>query len=316
MNKKSLISLAFITGALALTTFACNVSNIVPIPVNNTAQNITTYSTGNETTPFEVRTLRLQGAMGKFGDHTYVNVPEKNAVFNCWGRSAGGQKVLSANGIYNVAECYRVPVADNASVLDRYAKDTAGIGKYAKNGVCHQTANLFLYSSGKALTTKDGVRGYWVSVSAFGIYGVKTPVVTSSAAFLNDWLLKWYKPCAGKYAIDAGDTTFQDIQDIRGKTTDEDDLLYKESMLLAKQVVPDMPDIRDIQKQLLQKKNRAISSSLKGKSYADEINSSIVEFEKALLAKVGSANYEKLTGFKANETFNIVDPEIAEATAE
>ncbi len=113
-------------------------------------------------------------------DHTFVaNGNTQSDYFACWGQhfdSSPKQSICTGNINYGLANCYRDP-------LFGYP-DTAGIGIYGINGVCHQSANCFLFSSGVTLTFSVG--GYWASLLAYGPYGT---------AFLP-WLFGVYAVCA------------------------------------------------------------------------------------------------------------------------
>src|SRR5437660_5941898 len=87
-----------------------------------------------------------------YADHTFVaagNPPTSGGpppeYFACWGQHYDQAQVgiCSGNVNYNRANCYRDPAFG--------APDTAGIGIYAINGVCHQSANCFLLSANVTL---------------------------------------------------------------------------------------------------------------------------------------------------------------------
>ena len=89
--------------------------------------------------------------------------------FDCWGEPSrtGPDRVLicSGEGNYPVANCYRCSLEYEGKIYP----DTACIGIYAVNGVCHQSANCFLFTAGVTLTFE--VRGYWFTLLAYGTYG-------------------------------------------------------------------------------------------------------------------------------------------------
>lgn len=109
-------------------------------------------------------------AATKYADHTFVYCPNYGFYFNCWGGGDihGPSAVKNCEGdngqAYIRANCYRCPVLG--------LPDTAGIGAYGINGVCHQSSNCFLYAAGTTLRIVNGrPRGLVQSVGAFGTYG-------------------------------------------------------------------------------------------------------------------------------------------------
>ena len=89
-------------------------------------------------------------------DHTYVECGTGARGWACWGGKSGGVELRRAKGSSMRA---------NAIAGD---KDRAGITCYLINGVCHQAANRILLPAG---ITMDGVRGYKLSLIAFGVFG-------------------------------------------------------------------------------------------------------------------------------------------------
>jgi len=98
---------------------------------------------------YALKTLFPPGA-----DHTYVT-SSNGHVWPCWGRSAGGRQICSANGNTALADCLSQPNSE------------AGID-YFRTGVCHQTANRILLTSSSFVTH---AWGYMLSVYRYGIYG-------------------------------------------------------------------------------------------------------------------------------------------------
>ena len=97
-------------------------------------------------------------------DHSYIIAPDDKAFFDCWADNHFGpeQRMIKAGyGNYALANCYRCSIWN--------FPDTAGIGSYAVDGVCHQSANCFLISAG--FTLDFSVRGYWFSLFSYGTYG-------------------------------------------------------------------------------------------------------------------------------------------------
>jgi hypothetical protein len=272
---------------------------------------------------FELWSYDING-LGDYAEHTYIKCPEKNAYFNCWGdhqstTQGPGTYRFSCQGLYNVADCYRKDILS--------IKDTAGIGVYGINGVCHQTANLFLYSTGRAITIADGVKGYALSSLAYGIYGDLNPFNDpAQPLFLSIWKMTVYNPCYRKFVYDGhndGETLFQDLQKLHKSIVKDfqigrNELIHNEAAVLIKQIMPDIDtnQFKDIHLDFLKEKTDIIKSGLKGERLANQINEIAVQFQKSLAEKIGSEAYEKLTGLKVGETLNIVDPAIAAKAAQ
>jgi len=87
-------------------------------------------------------------------EHTYVQ-SNQGHVWPCWGRSAGGTVRGSGLGSAAQADCLA------------HGDSKAGI-EYGKTGVCHQTANRILVSSGMNVSSAKGAR---VSYLRFGVFG-------------------------------------------------------------------------------------------------------------------------------------------------
>lgn len=248
-------------------------------------------------------------------DHTYMH-PASGGNFKCWGGDDGpdNRLIVTGQGIYDVANCYRCPIGS--------LPDTACIGVYAVNGVCHQSCNCFLYSAGVTLTTS--VRGYWASVLTYGVYGTNYLL----------WLIAEYNRCHKKFSLaaeaeealaaDVGkeDTLFSAVrmvhEDIGDTKVSPSDLVIKEAAAMALHAVPDLDakKYEDLHTDLLKEVKAVIDSGLKGEQLADKINVQSVQFQKAMAERLGPNDYEKLFGMPAGETINIVDPEIAKAVAE
>lgn len=275
---------------------------------------------------FEGRATKIDDV----ADHTYMH-PASGDDFKCWGSNTGpdNRLIISGQGLYDVANCYRDPV----TIAGKTYPDTAGIGLYAINGVCHQSCNCFLYSAGVLLTLN--VRGYWASVSIYGFYGNISPAggPVGAAIHFAWWLAAVYNPCYQKFkpsvvaeeAVTAnpgkGDTLFSAIQqlyeDVGEKKMSPSELVIKEAAALAVHTIPDFDPIKyeDLHTDFLKEVNTVIKSGLKGERLADKINDLSVQFQKAMAERLDPNDYEKLFGMPAGETINIIDPEIAKAAA-
>jgi hypothetical protein len=90
-----------------------------------------------------------------YGEHTYVT-SSCGLKWGCWGRDFGGAALSAAIGSSVVADCLSQPNSE------------AGI-RYARTGVCHQTANRILHPAG---ITVAGCQGYVLSAFTFGPHGI------------------------------------------------------------------------------------------------------------------------------------------------
>ena len=116
------------------------------------------------------------GMTTDWADHTWVSSPQNGQYFECWGGHSGPspRKIVVGNGSYNWANCYRCPIWP--------FRDTAGTGIYAIDGVCHQSANCFLYTAN--VTLNFNVRGYWFSLFSYGTFGRSYLSVAGNAIWL------------------------------------------------------------------------------------------------------------------------------------
>jgi hypothetical protein len=134
--------------------------------------------------------------MGKYADHTFVYCPTHDASFKCWGTAnrdgKNAAKVCSKSDkkAYCRASKYRISLGP--------CKDTAGVGIYALNGVCHQSANLFLHSAGTCLPlNKSRPKGILASHALYGMYGADSPGnLPSFATHYFGWQIAIYKPAS------------------------------------------------------------------------------------------------------------------------
>lgn len=273
---------------------------------------------------FELWSYDISGNLGQYAEHTYIKCPDRGTYFDCWGNhqspaEGAGIHRFSCEGIYEVADCYRKNIFG--------IKDTAGIGVYGVNGVCHQTANLFLYSSGRTITIPDGVKGYWLSTLAYGIYGDLGPFdAPLKPVFVEVWKLAVYNPCYQAYSGGKGIGTelFQVIEKLHKAIVDEEikishtELVHHEASILARQALPDLNTdlFKDIHIDFLGKKLDVIKAGLKGEALGNKINEVAAQFQISLAQRIGADAYEKLTGLKAGETLNIIDPGIAAKVAQ
>src|SRR5712692_6696510 len=102
------------------------------------------FSETDRRTAMALTTVEAWAVPILFGaDHTFVAQGDTQTdYFACWGQHfdpSPKQPICTGNINYNLANCYRDPLFG--------CPDTAGIGIYGVNGVCHQSANCFLFSA-------------------------------------------------------------------------------------------------------------------------------------------------------------------------
>jgi hypothetical protein len=121
-------------------------------------------------TPVSIGDLDL----GKYADHTFVYCPNHNSSFKCWGTA--DRKASDAAKVCSHSDSKACCRANKYRISVGGCKDTAGVGVYAVNGVCHQSANLFLYAVGTILPlNKSRPKGILASHALFGMYGADLP---------------------------------------------------------------------------------------------------------------------------------------------
>jgi hypothetical protein len=97
------------------------------------------------------------------GDHVYVT-STCGLQWGCFGRDSGGYPLVTGTGSSILGDCLSNPIGW-VGPIPMYA----GIW-YAVTGVCHQAANRILYAANQ--TTVSGCRGWALTLSTYGIYGL------------------------------------------------------------------------------------------------------------------------------------------------
>lgn len=262
------------------------------------------------------------------GDHTWVKCPSIKKNFKCWGGTSGdgNRKIVGGRkGNYDISNCYRTNHRDH--------KDTAGL-TYAYNGVCHQTANLYMFPAGQVITPK--VRGHVATLAVYGVYGTALPTsIAAQVAFLAWWRSKYYRKCKKKYRLlgeisdiepEEPSQVFQDIQELYQSRApgplaagrDRHNLQQQEFAIMneALETNVDYGRIEDLHLELLQARDEIFVQRPRGVALAEAINSAGCEFQKALAGRLDLGRYENMMGTPPGEMVAIVDPRIAEATAD
>ena len=285
-------------------------------------------------------------------DHTFVYCTDNQRYFYCWG---GGdihheKSVLILTGkwrrAYPVANCYRTPFTFNG----RTYPDTAAVGVYGLNGVCHQSANLFMYASTYSAMTWANRRensGQWgmrpmglpVSYAAYGPTGAPSPG-TPPAAHWAVWWATTFRPCASRHGKLASEGDSLDgVQPMRIAGAPEEIRTHEDSRRFmvaqfaayAREAQPVSlgtagvgaeafvePEVfADLHLDFLREKDRLIEAEYKddaqfiGEPLADRINQLTVDFQKDLEQKLGPQGYTTITGLEPGQQVRLVDPRIA-----
>jgi hypothetical protein len=261
-------------------------------------------------------------------DHTYIRCPDKHKTFKCWGSDTkkDSSRVLKGKGVYKVADCYRLPAFGH--------EDTAGIGVYGVNGVCHQTANLFLHTVGK--TMAKGVHGYAWSVALWGFHGAYFPADSPllNWIFYLDWKGAIYKPCYKKYKASEAEMleetapddpegrlfsslmAYYDTLDL-ATPGDPNDIVAAEFALLVAHRLPELAasSFEEIHREMLVEKARILREKPRGEDLAAKINAISSRFQEQMHERIGAESHALLGGIDDPSPLAVVDPEIAEEVA-
>jgi len=269
----------------------------------------------------------------KYADHTFVYCPDNESYFGCWaGGSIGAADAVKIctgtyENAYAVANCYR----DSLPKLP----DTAGVGVYGINGVCHQSANCFLYAAGTQLALKDGRPGGLLeSTAAYGLYGSTAPFAGPPgwAAHWAEWYPVNYWWCSGKkdnVRATSKDPIFRETHQLYERLRTQPqapkgaDVKVSDLTILIKHAVPglDLGAVADLQFSYLQEHEGFLRAELSDipevkvidEKSAERVNRLSAQFQKALAQRVGPDNYLKLTGRGPSETIELIDSRILES---
>lgn len=283
----------------------------------------------------------------EYADHTFVYCPENNKYFGCW---AGGNihdqdtvRVCSRedNGAYCRADKYRTDIGN--------FKDTGGVGIYGVNGVCHQSANLFLYSAGTVLPlTGSRPRGIVASHAMYGVHGTNIPGpagVGTWALHFAAWHTAFYlqakikcmfgKDELAKLEVSSEEGLFEklnglhlSIHERNQNIRSAEDLIVNEFQMVTQEIAPNLniDGFESTHRDILKEKDSILRSAnifgdsakeiklpqgKKAEDLVEKLNDLASNFQKSLAENIGGTQYEQLTGNKPNEIYRIVDPRIA-----
>lgn len=258
-------------------------------------------------------------------DHTFVICRDNGEKFGCWngGNPKGPSSVHISTGshpnAYEIANRYRVPDGD--------CPDTAGIGWYLWNGVCHQSANCFLLAANTVLhqDQNDRPKGYFESTFTYGKYGTD----------YDNWFENYYRKSGGDLPKPSNDPDqeyhidpiFNEVHQAYARLRSQRHALQgidlknamkiSDTAILIKHAAPevDLEPVADLQKRYLQEHDEFVSKH-KGKvadmEAAKRINELSKQYQKFFSQLVGPENYRKITGHGPNETVNVANMKIIE----
>jgi hypothetical protein len=249
-----------------------------------------------------------------WADHTYVKCPDNGQFFDCWANNHTGpdqRRIVSGNGSYGTANCYRCSIGP--------IPDTACIGIYAVDGLCHQSTNCFLFSAGVALNLR--VRGYWLSLLFYGPYGREFWRWLA----LYGWCY-WFHPRsageeggaaeppaeADEKAADSVPAKMRKLHAAHmasSRPPHPHERIIDEVAALTTHHLPDFKadKIKPMHADFLKRKDAVVASGLKGKRLVDEINELGFRAQEELAKRVGKDEYKQLMSLEPGETVNLVE---------
>jgi hypothetical protein len=266
----------------------------------------------------------------KYADHTFVYCPDNGKYFGCWN---GGRTNLpnavqivsaSAPNAYAIANCYRDPVLGRP--------DTAGIGIYAANGVCHQSANCFLYPTGVKMSFTNGrPAGLLASTAAYGFYGTD---IAGSLPAMGTHFAHWYAInyywCSGKKDLLMATAGNPELREVLEAVTSTDAAQpggthrsrVRQLALHVGQTAPeiDLERLADLHHDYLQEHDAAVSEATYlpevkaiDMKTAERLNDVSRQFQNDLALQIGTEAYIQLMGRDPTEAIPLVDLSIVEA---
>lgn len=292
--------------------------------------------------------------MPEVADHTYVFCRKApagmNKYFYCWGGGdiTAPESALvmraSRKNAYPVANCYRTPM----HYMGELRPDTAALGAYLINGVCHQSANLFMYAASDdwiRLTWFNGEyrpRGLFATYAAYGPHGAVSPGNPSWPHWLI-WRNTTYKPCAdahgavaaeeearkqavlARLAVKIDSNTVPTEDDNRrlimaqfAACVEEAQPTIMGGMGLPASAEPLNPDrFADRHMDFLREKDHLIAADYKpgqpgaSEALAERIDNLTIDFQKQLESTLGPQGYTQATGLAPGQYVKIADPRIA-----
>ncbi len=251
-------------------------------------------------------------------DHTFVYCPENKKYFGCW----NGGHIEDKDAIAINVSCYGRSMEEAYPVANCYRgrKDSAKIGIYGINGVCHQSTNCFLVPTKKFMIPtgpKKRPGGYYLSVGTYGFYGTKR----------KWWLKHVFEPCAKGHnmsftSADSNDyfsRLWQLYEQIDNSPTPVSSIEERMKEFEFFVDIHELDLAPELYRETLRKYVTEIHRVLDKASSIDEVITSISakeinevnkEFQLDLAKAIGTENFEALTNQKVGEVIDILDPGI------
>lgn len=224
--------------------------------------------------------------------HTYV-IAADGSKWGCFGRDEGGTEI-----------CSGFAYASEATCLDR-PDGTCGI-IYGLNGVCHQTSNRILFSSGK--TRVDQAGGYRVSSFLWGHYGrLRHPRRTGCVRRVsNDDILEEHDMSAFEFARGSLDATEDDeriVELIETINEEFDGALDRDKVVLLIRIQRALWDRQDTLRSQLEAKE------IDEEHYLSELNYALKRSMKESEALLGEKDFGRLFGAAGHAPEDLIDRE-------
>lgn len=261
------------------------------------------------------------------GDHTSVHSVDNDKFFRCWGGKKCNKEIAKSPGNYKLADSYR-------HTLSKY-HDTAGIGIYAIDGVCQQSANCFLLvtdpkfsgdPNSLRIKCNKEVRGYWFTSMLYGDYGRN----------FEKWLENVFNPVLVRHNLEPQPINYYlnnpPENGLLNTYLLSNSMEHFNNVLNSKMRVFNNSDkIRELISSLLDDKDSIVAGSdfmknvaiqSKGAGFdvnelidlCKQLNQRCVSFQRDLYETLHDASlYEELTGVEQKDGFNpfqVIDTEI------
>jgi len=274
-------------------------------------------------TKFEARAKSLLWGLA---DHTYVKCPEIDDTFTCFAMLGEGDRLINSDtGNWTYANLIR----DKQKVWPWW--DTVGFDAYGRYGVCHQAANRILLLTEKQIKLHNEVRGYFLSASVYGEYGIDFSNWTDKVKEKVKSLPPPPAPTNVRIASIGGSVTQARSAEQKGAATDQfipepfrasittegratvNDIISAEACHLASPFMSnaDSSNLREDIVDMLKEKDGIIKSGIRGEKLANDINGLVFVIAKSLASRLTDSDYRDLIGAEKGEEVLIVDPEIA-----
>lgn len=256
---------------------------------------------------FEIHARKINDV----ADHTYVHPVGYGNDFLCWGTNQGpdDRVIATGNCVYEIADCYRDPAFGQP--------DTAGIGIYGVDGVCHQSANCFTYYVGYAATCSRQVRGYPATVLIYGVWGKLWPA----------WVLATYNPCAQKYEAGVtatpptGDSLSSKIHALyqnllKNPPTDPHEHIIQSFKIIAQHEVQnfDYNKIEEHHKDFLKQSQSIIDKEKDDvRQLTNKLDELSAQFQKTLAERLDASDYKNIFGIEPGKVSSLFEEDIIQS---